>query len=76
MEDGAMHRTMEIHRRPGGSIDTGYYARIGRELHGIAMRQAAKSLVGRFRVALGKAGRRLAVSRRDPHAEPVFCAAE
>lgn len=45
-----MHRTMEIHRRPGGSIDTGHYARIGRELHGNAIREAVKSLVGRFRV--------------------------
>ena len=71
-----MHRTMEIHRRPGGSIDTGHYARIGRELHGNAMRDAAKSLVGRFRAAVGTAPRRRAAPRRDSYAEPVFGAAE
>ena len=71
-----MHQTMEIHRRPDGSIDTGHYVRIGRELHGIAIREAAKSLVGRFRVAVGTAGRRRSESRRDSYAEPVFGAAE
>lgn len=40
-----MHRPNEIRRRTGGSIDTAYYARIGRALHGDAVRNAASSLM-------------------------------
>jgi hypothetical protein len=70
-----MHPTNEIHRRPDGSIDTAHYARLGRELHGAAMRVSAASLlrlIGRRMKLIGR--RRALLTSGQP--ETVFSAAE
>ena len=67
---------IEIRRRPGGSIDTAHYARIGRGLHGKGVRDAARSLMRRIGIEM-KLMRR---SRKTPadtaRPAPVFSAAE
>jgi hypothetical protein len=76
MEDVVMHHTTEIRRRSGGSIDTGHYARIGRGLHGAAIRETAASFVRLFRFAVKARGRQRVTSQENSRAEPVFGAAE
>ena len=57
-----MHQTIEIRRLPGGSIDASHYARIGRELHGNAVRDATSSFVRLMGKGIGSLGRRQTVS--------------
>ena len=71
-----MQPTTEIRRHPDGSIDTAHYARIGRELHGNAIRDATSSLlrlIGNKMKLIGCQRRALSGSAQP---EPVFSAAE
>ena len=71
-----MQQTIEIRRRPGGSIDTAHYARIGRELHGNALREAASSLLRLIRNERKFIGRQRRTLPRTAQPELIFSAAE
>ena len=62
-----MHPTTEIQRRPDGSIDTAHYARIGRALHGAAMRVSAASLARSIGGQMKLSGRRRRAPASNPH---------
>ena len=66
----------EIRRRPGGSIDTAHYARIGRGLHGKGVRDAARSLMVRIGNELRLMGRRRTTLADTVPPAPVYSAAE
>ena len=44
-----MPETTKIRRHDNGSIDIGHYRKIGRGLHGQAMREAGKGLIAELR---------------------------
>ncbi len=71
-----MQPTTEIRRHPDGSIDTAHYARIGRELHGNALRGSASSLIRFIGSEMNVFSRRRLTSLRAAQPEPVFSAAE
>lgn len=74
-----MTETTEIRRHPNGSIDLDHYARIGRALHGAAMRSAVRSATRRGASAPARLVARIAAAfgRRKPHsaADDVMLAA-
>lgn len=71
-----MHQTIEIRRRHDGSIDIGHYARIGRELHGNAVRNAVSSFVRLIGNGFGFIGCRRMTLPGNTRPERVFNAAE
>jgi hypothetical protein len=66
----------EIRRHPGGSIDTAHYARIGRELHGKGVRDAARSLMRCIGNEMRLMGRQRTTLADTVPPAPVYSAAE
>ena len=67
---------IEIRRRPDGSIDTAHYARIGRGLHGLVIRDTARALMGFIGKKLRLMGRWRTTPADTARHAPVYSAAE